>query len=364
MTDPHMPDPHMPDPPLSGGAARELLREAVPAPPPVGGWAEAAQGKRRHQRVLAGLTALVLVLVIPAAVVFLTRGAQTVGAGAGGTVFAGPGTEVAGEAMIYRGEGAQSPVLCLGPVLTSYPPQCGGPTLLGEFSWDEVEFEEASGVRWTNDYYRVQGFFDPADGEYGSLHLSAPLREPDNAELGKMEPGGQDLGGQDLGEQDLGGQDPGELDFPQLCDDPLRGADPALTGIEAENALHAELAQLNVVDVWVSNGRDAFNVVVRGDAEQVHAHLRTVWGGELCVETSTEATHADRVAAVEEIFQNLPPGQASSGGPAATTGGIDLELVYLDEAGAEVIREAASGIPVRVTTLLTPIGADRVVEIR
>jgi hypothetical protein len=45
-----------------------------------------------------------------------------------------------------KGKGAK---LCLGAVLTSLPPQCGGPTLVG---WDwadhEGEYEQSRGVRW------------------------------------------------------------------------------------------------------------------------------------------------------------------------------------------------------------------------
>lgn len=59
----------------------------------------------------------------------------------------------------------------------------------------------------------------------------------------------------------------------------MRGEDPALTAIEAENNLHAQLEQVEV-DVWVSDGRNSFHVVVRGDAEETHAMLPA---GGLCM---------------------------------------------------------------------------------
>jgi hypothetical protein len=52
-----------------------------------------------------------------------------------------------------------SPVLCLGPVAESYPPQCDGPPLAG---WDWADhrgtYEAANGVRWGA--YNVGGTWD------------------------------------------------------------------------------------------------------------------------------------------------------------------------------------------------------------
>ena len=52
-----------------------------------------------------------------------------------------------------------SPELCLGPVAESYPPQCGGPPLLG---WDWADhdgtYDEQGGVRWGT--YSVLGTWD------------------------------------------------------------------------------------------------------------------------------------------------------------------------------------------------------------
>ena len=43
----------------------------------------------------------------------------------------------------------QSPELCLGPIAESYPPQCGGPALVG-WDWADHEntFEQQGDVRW------------------------------------------------------------------------------------------------------------------------------------------------------------------------------------------------------------------------
>lgn len=39
------------------------------------------------------------------------------------------------------------PILCLGPVMESAPPQCSGPALAG-FDWAQLEHVEMEGVRW------------------------------------------------------------------------------------------------------------------------------------------------------------------------------------------------------------------------
>jgi hypothetical protein len=52
-----------------------------------------------------------------------------------------------------------SPELCLGPVAESYPPQCGGPALIG---WDWADhadtFDEQGGTRWG--LYSLTGTWD------------------------------------------------------------------------------------------------------------------------------------------------------------------------------------------------------------
>lgn len=316
--------------------ARDLLARAIPRAPAPDNWAAQVRARARRGRLSAGLLALALILAIPTGIFVLSRdGGNPPNPGAGvPPAFVGPGTEVWGNSTVFQS--GNEPMICF-MMLESYPPQCSGPTLRGEFLWEDIAHENASGIRWSSEYLRVQGTFDPADGEYGSLTLTSPITE---ADLG----------------------DSGEVDFPQLCTDPLRGADPTLTSEEAEIAFHDALEGLEVVDVWVSNGIDAYNVVIRGDAEDAHAVLREVWGGELCVQSAgtagfVEATQEERMAVVEKIFAALPPGQMQAGGPSGTDGTISLNLLYLDSAAYDAIREAAAGIPVELSTLLTPLGA-------
>jgi hypothetical protein len=80
------------------------------------------------------------------------------------------------------------PQLCLGGVAESYPPQCGGPDVLG-WDWNDVEGEEsASGTTWGS--YRVVGTWD---GE--ALALTEPPSPPEGPGPGadELPPGSTSL---------------------------------------------------------------------------------------------------------------------------------------------------------------------------
>lgn len=325
----------MTDPQRNDDGARELLTRAVPPPPPTDAWAGRIRARRGRRQVTAGLVALILVAVIPFGVFHLTRDTSPP-VGAGSSPLFTPGAEVSGDAMILSRDG-EPPVLCIGPMHDIYPPDCTGPALLGEFSWEEISFEEEGEVRWSSQAHHVQGRFEPSDGERGSLLVTEPVT-----------PVPQD-----------GGE---ELDFPQICGDPLRGADPELTGDDAQADLEAALEGLDVVDVWVSGGVDAYNIVVTGDAEEVHAALREVWGGELCVESAPDAlTTEERMEVAERVAGAIPEGVGQGWDPSGPDGSINVYVLYLDAPTAAEIREAAGAVVVNVHTELTVVGADPVI---
>ncbi|MGO4785240.1 hypothetical protein [Cryobacterium sp. W22_MBD10_FK3] len=67
--------------------------------------------------------------------------------------------EVLAQATVLQKDGEQ-PQLCLGGVAESYPPQCGGPPILG-WDWATVDQSEtASGVTWGS--YAITGTWDAA----------------------------------------------------------------------------------------------------------------------------------------------------------------------------------------------------------
>ncbi|MCC2594563.1 hypothetical protein LKO27_14245 [Tessaracoccus sp. OS52] len=310
----------------------KLLGDVVPTAPSTKGWAHKAAGRVRRRRVLTGAAAVLVALGLPAG--FLLSQQQPLLEATpqpADTATSGP-VELTGQVMIFQSADAELPHLCLGAVMESYPPQCNGPTLKGDFSWDEVKYEE-SGTRWTNESYTVFGYYDAGDGENGSFTLSRPVGEvaPPPAHS--------------------------PMEFSALCADPLRGGDESLTGMAAQEALQQEVLELPLVGLWVSDGTDFFNVRVQGDAEAAHAQLRKVWGGELCVESSDAPTEAERQAAADRIMAALPEGQFLGGsGGNGLSPVVDVMVVVADAATESTIREAAGpGVEVQIAAVFTPV---------
>ena len=78
--------------------------------------------------------------------------------------------EVLAQATVLQKDG-EEPQLCLGGVAESYPPQCGGPPILG-WDWAAAEQSEtASGVTWGS--YAITGTWDAA--AFTVTHPSIPL---------------------------------------------------------------------------------------------------------------------------------------------------------------------------------------------
>lgn len=316
--------------------ARELLDNAIPGAPATTGWANRVEQRIRRRRLWAAAAAVAMVIVaVPAGMFLSTRSTIPATPVPADSAPADPG-EVTGNVAIYQYQEEDRPHLCLGMVLTSLPPQCGGPTLLGDFSWEDMPHNDVSGTRWTDDSYTVRGRYDADDDSFTLTHpiVPAPVAEP-------------------------GDQGDGEgLSFPTLCDDPLRGADQGPVGMENTDRLLQEAEKLPLVGIWVSNGSDAFEVLVRGDAEAAHARLRTVWGGKLCVASSDAATEAERVAAMERIQDALPDGSLThASGGSGVDPVVEVGVVHLDDATEQMILEAAGeGIGVRIDSVFTPVG--------
>ncbi|MDJ0349706.1 hypothetical protein [Cryobacterium sp. PH29-G1] len=97
-------------------------------------------------------------------------------------------TELVGQGTVLQ-KGHAEPMLCLGPIMESYPPQCSGPTISG-WNWSLARYSEtASTVTWGT--YAVFGIWN---GEafaqtqppiplalYSPIGSPDPLREAENA---------------------------------------------------------------------------------------------------------------------------------------------------------------------------------------
>ncbi|TFD85751.1 hypothetical protein E3T61_16595 [Cryobacterium lactosi] len=106
--------------------------------------------------VFAGITVGLLTLGGCAA-------SDTPGAGSTATPGQFPRPAAAGEVLaqgtVLQKDG-EEPQLCLGAIAESYPPQCGGPPILG-WDWMTVDQSEtASGVTWGS--YAITGTWDAA----------------------------------------------------------------------------------------------------------------------------------------------------------------------------------------------------------
>lgn len=211
--------------------------------------------------------------------------------------------------------------LCVGPVMESYPPQCRGPELRGEFSWGDVEVQEQGGVRWTDTVYVAVGTFDRAADAFT---LTRPLST--DAPPGVTMPTAADV------------------DFPQLCEDPFRGGDPGHPGdLESQERLHQRLSTLDgYVTSWVSDGADLFNVVVTADAEDAHAALREVWAGGLCVERRDLPTAAEVASAQDALNERARELGLMSSASGGTSGLLEVEVMLADAETTALVHEVVA----------------------
>lgn len=248
------------------------------------------------------------------------------------------GTLVANGLLMQKEAGG--PVeLCMGGVAESYPPQCGGPRLVGEIDWDSVKPERASGVTWTSGSVWAVGRYDPKAGPSGTFTLERPV---------SLTPPTPDLRASEA-----------PMTFPQLCDDPYAGGGRKGAGSPSElNELTELLPTLEgYVGSWVSDGSSLFNVVVTGDPEVALAKVRKVWPGGLCVEQRDVATEED-VRAAQDALATRFKGLLSTGGD-TMNGTLDVHVTLLDQATHDRILDTVkpwlTPDQVRMTSAFQPL---------
>lgn len=198
------------------------------------------------------------------------------------------------------------PQLCLGGVLTSLPPQCGGVPLVG-WDWEKVEGEESlNGTTWGE--YRVVGTFDGTS----LTPTEPPGRPPDPA-----------------------APDPTFFDTP--CEPPPGGwevRDRSRAGEDdLEPATRYAMAQPDHAALWIDrqgaspygpapDGEVVLNVGFTGDLARHERELRALWGGPLCV-LQRERTVRELRSVQDEL----------SGGAAAELGLTMLNSSVLETRG-------------------------------
>lgn len=276
----------------------------------------------RRRRVGARLSTLAALAVLLSACGQVTGGPGASDPGALETALAPghrlvePGEELVTAATVLQ-EGEAPAQLCH-MVMDSYPPQCGGPEIIGDIDWDQLNnVDRASGVQW-GDGWLVGTFDDAAQ----AFTLTRPVAaEPPQ-------------GWQPPPEQDV--------DFPQLCDDP-GGEDGFQRESEDGSAALEELVALvesldSYVTLYVSGGGAVVNLVVNSDAAGAEQAARDVWPGPLCVKEEPERPSEADVRAAQEALPT--EGMAGSWG-----GGVDgllhADVLVTDRATVQGIIEAA-----------------------
>lgn len=242
------------------------------------------------------------------------------------------------------------PELCMGAILTSYPPQCGGPALIG-WDWEDVagDFTDEMGVRWGE--FVVTGTFDAERDEFTVADVRAATEhdwpQPDGA--------------------------PTDM-FATPCLEPGGGwvvADATRTTVETMDAVFERARSLpGYAAGWVDQSRNpahgdpdtpdieltftdplhtVVNVSVTEDPQGAEAALREVWGGMLCVSEASRS-EAELQAIAEEIRGDGLLGSNADG----LSGVVNVEVVYDDGALQRSLDEEYGSGVVVVSSQLVP----------
>jgi hypothetical protein len=214
-------------------------------------------------------------------------------------------------AGLYQGDGMvleaqdSGPELCLGGVLESLPPQCGGVPLVG-WDWRRVDGEEsAGGTTWGS--YHVVGRYD---GESLTVTDFGPYEEA----------------------SDAFGANP---DFSSPCPAPPGGWEALGHVTQEETGPVHEYArrQPDYVTSWNTHLRPAeaefgpvvVNAVFTDEAERHESEIREFWTGPLCVVERGGRTARELAQIRTEAEGSLPA--------------LGLEMLWSSEAGVDSVIE-------------------------
>jgi hypothetical protein len=222
-------------------------------------------------------------------------------------------------------------------VAQSYPPQCGGPDLVG-WDWTEVDGEESVlGTTWGD--YEVTGTWD---GERLTLTAppasatSLPTEEPDVSTPCPEPDGGWAV------------VDPATTSDASLTavTDAARTR-PDFAGLWWDQPISGSVATNDPTDLVV-------NVRVSGEVDAAERDLREIWGGALCV-TAADRSQAELAAIQSEIDETAEAIGMVSSTVDDVTGVVEVEVV-VDDAALQEEYDARHGPgTVVVTAWLEPV---------
>jgi len=258
-----------------------------------------------------------------------------------------PTTELRGNISVLESP-EHGPQLCNG-MEQSYPPQCGGPDVVG-WSWDAAEGEEsANGTTWGA--YELTGTWDggrftlteppapPRRVDRSDPDFSSPCPEPDGG-WAVVDPATTDRSSLDA----AGAAAQGRPDFAGMWVD--QSINPAAA--EPIEGLADELAMNDPTKL-------VLNVRVAGDVDAAERDLRAVWGGALCV-SPADRTLVELSAIQTEIGDDLAAtGVLQGTGIDESHGVVEVEAFVDDGLQAELDDRYGPGV-VAVTASLQPVG--------
>lgn len=233
----------------------------------------------------------------------------------------GPDDVLVGTGILMQ-KSPEAPVeICVGGVLESWPPQCGGPRIVGDVDWDGLGVERVGDVTFTREAVWGVGRLDLAKDTFT---LTEPLSATPPSTWRTPTPT--------------------PMTFPQLCEDPYAGGGRKGAGSpEDQHRVQDAMTSLaGYVTSWVSDGRALYNILVTGDPTAAHARLRALWKGGLCVEQRDLPT-AQAITSAQKAVGDLATAKKihlQSTGSNPTGGGLDVMLTVLDESSMDAVLDA------------------------
>lgn len=238
------------------------------------------------------------------------------------------------------------PELCLGVVLDSFPPQCGG-VPIPNWRWDQVEGEQtAGGTTWGR--YRLVGSYDGASFTVIRVDLAPPVSRPSAEERFKDGPKPacvEPEGGWEL-------PDPARRSERYLGPvDRLARAAPDFAGLWL-----SYLAPMGG-NVAEDPGEFVLNVAFTGDLARHQAELRPRWGGRLCV-TRQQRSYRQLLGIQRELQGDVGAElglRVLGTGIRESANAVTLMVVVLEEGAREALDARYGAGVVQATAVLTPV---------
>ncbi len=250
-----------------------------------------------------------------------------------------PIPELIGTGVVLQ-EQDRPPVLCLGAVAASLPPQCAGPEISG-WDWAAVSGEERAGGTTWGDYVVVGSY----DGERFTTRTAEPTATYDGPLPAAPE---APVRTTQCSQRDEGRR---VVDGSKTTDAALRRTQRVAAGLDG--FADAWLDQSTTQDESKPSdpSQAVLNVRVTGDTDAASEKLRQTWGGRLCVSKALRSEE-DLVAVRRELEQRPDVQTLASGFDQ-----VDLVVVYDDGELQRSLDEKYGVGVVVVTSLLQPVPA-------